>query len=101
MATYTEIRNLFQDADLRNKVTTAIIIAADGILNEPSPTVPRKAWANKVFSNPEAEARRVFMSVLAANKDATVAAIQGATDAAIQTNVDDAVDLFIDADSGA
>ena len=98
MASYTEIRNLFQDSALRNRTATAVIIAANGILG--APDASRKAWASKAFANPENESRRVLMAVLAANKDATVAQIQGATDAQLQTNVDAAIDLFIDADAG-
>lgn len=100
MATYIEIRNLFNDSELRNKVATAVVIAAEGILNEGTSTAERKAWAAKAFAAPESEAVRITMTVLAANKDATVTAIQGATDVAIQTNVNDAINLFIDADAG-
>ena len=101
MASYEEIRTLFNDSALRNRTATAVIIAANGILGETAPVdVARKAWANKAFSNPESEAKRVLMAVLAANNGATVPQIQGASDSALQTNVDNAIDLFIDADAG-
>ena len=100
MATYVEIRNLFDDSALRNRVATAVIIAANGILGEGAATAPRKAWAAKAFSSAEQEAKRILMAVLAANSGASVAQIQGASDAALQTNVDNAIDLFIDADAG-
>ena len=100
MATYAEIRTLFNDSALKNRVATAVIIAANGILNEVTPSINRKAWANKAFQGPEGESVRVLMSVLAANNSATVAQITGASDTQIQTNVDAAIDLFIDADAG-
>jgi len=100
MATYEEVRGLFNDSALKNKVATAVIIAAQGILENGAATSAQKSWADKAFSNPEAEARRIYMSVLAANKDTAVAGITGATDAAIQTNVDAAIAMFVDADAG-
>ena len=101
MASYEELRSLHNDAPLKNKVATAITIAAQNIIGDQAPTTARKAWAAKAFANPEGEAKRVMMSVLAANKDITVAAIKAASDGAIQANVDAAIALFIDADAGA
>ena len=99
MATYEELFSLCNDSALRNKVTSAVIIAAETVMNELD-TAPNHAnrllWAKAVFANPRAETDRMFWALLAANKDATVANIQAATDAAIQTNVDDHVDLFAD-----
>lgn len=99
MATYAELFSLRNNSDLRNKVTSAVIIAAETVMNELD-TVPNHAnrliWAKGVFANPRTETDRMFMAVLAANKDASVAQIEGATDAAIQTNVDDHIDLFAD-----
>lgn len=100
MATYAELRGLFTDSDIKNKVATAIIIAAEGILNEASPEAKRKTWAAKAFASPQIESNRIMMAVIAANKTASVAAIQGASDSAFQTNVDAAINLFIDADAG-
>lgn len=97
MASYPELYGLKNDSALRNRVMVACIIAGEGIMDE-SGTTPNHAnrllWAASVFANPATEANRMFMAVLAANKDYTVAQIQGATDAAIQTNVDAHVDLF-------
>ncbi len=104
MATYAELRALFNDSGLRNKVTSAAIIAAESALSDPVnfPTTTadvtlqtdRLLWAARVFNGAEAEGRKLFMAVLAANSSATVAAIQGASDTVIQNNVNDAVDLF-------
>lgn len=87
MATYTEIRQQFSNDELRNRVVTATVIAANNMLAG-TPTEPEKAYARAVFQSPRAEGEIVFMSVLAANKDATVAQIEGASDTSIQNQVD-------------
>ena len=87
MATYIELRQLMNDGELPNKVSTAVIVYAQNRLAN-TPTLAEQKWAATVFSNPDSEGRKVLMGVLAANKGATVAQIQGATDAAIQTQVD-------------
>lgn len=97
MATYAELYGLKNDSALRNRVLTACVIAAEAVMNEVDTTpnhANRLIWAAAVFAGPVSEANRMFMAVLAANKDVTVAQIQSASDAAIQTNVDDHVDLF-------
>ena len=99
MATYAELYDLRNDSALKNRVTTACIIAAETIMNEDVGTmnhVNRLLWAKAVFANPSSEAERMFMAILAANSAATVANIQNATDVAIQGNVDDHIDLFAD-----
>ena len=99
MATYAELYDLRNDSELRNRVTTAVIIAAETIMNEPGAAANhanRLIWAKSVFANPRVEMERMFMAILAANSGATVSAIQGATDTAIQSNVDDHIDLFAD-----
>ena len=99
MASYEEIFDLRNYSPLKNKVTTAVLIAAETIINEDPGTTNhanRLTWAKKVFTNPRVEADRMFMAMLAANKDATVSNIQNATDASIQTNVDAHIDLFAD-----
>lgn len=99
MATYAELFDLRTDSALKNRVIAAVIIAAETVMNELD-AVPNHAnrliWAKGVFANPGTESDRMFMAVLAANSDASVAQIQGASDAAIQTNVDDHIDLFAD-----
>jgi len=100
MPSLLELRNLFNDSAIRNKVDAAVIVAAQGILNETTPSTARKAWAAKAFANPRLETKRIVMSVLAANKSATLPAINGASDTAVQNNVNSAINLFIDADAG-
>lgn len=87
MATLLEIRQQFSNDDLRNKVTTATVIAANALLTG-TPSAEQKAFAKSVFQNPNQMGAIVTMAVLAANKDATVAQINNATDTAIQTKVD-------------
>ena len=99
MATYEELFNLRNDSALRNRVTTACVIAAETVANEDIGTANhanRLTGAKAVFANPKAEAVRMFTAVLAANSGATVVQIQTATDAAIQGNVDARIDLFAD-----
>jgi len=98
MATYTELRNLFSDDALRNRLDVAAVVAANTLLGG-TPTAADQGWAAAVFSNPRNEGQKAFMAVLAANKDLSVAAIQGATDAAIQSNVDAVVPSLVVAHS--
>ena len=97
MATYSELRALFSNDELRHKIEIAVIIAAEAIRSELA-TVPNHAnrltWAIEAFNQPAAVANKMMMAVLAGNAAATVAQITGATDAAIQTKVNAAVDLF-------
>lgn len=97
MATYAELYNLHNDSGLKNKVAVAVLVAAEAIRIEDGGTTNhtnRLIWAASALQNPQSEAIRMYWSVLAANKDLSVAQIQGATDSAIQSNVDAAVDLF-------
>ena len=87
MATYIELRQLMNDGELPNKVSTATIVYAQNRL-ENTPTLDEQKWAALVFSNPDSEGRKILMGVLAANKAATVAQIQSATDETIQAQVD-------------
>lgn len=95
MATYAELFELRGNSGLKNKVTVAVIVAAEAIrATDPPDTAPRIAWAKAAFENPSGEAGRMLMAVLAANKDADVSQIENASDGAIQTQVDAAVDVF-------
>ena len=97
MATYMELRQLFQHGDLLNKIEVACIVAADTIAKEDPGTTNhanRLVWAASVFSNTRPVSERMLMAILAANKSSGVAAIEGASDALLQTTVDGTVDLF-------
>ena len=97
MATYSELYGLQSNHDLQQRVAVAIVIAADTIRAEDVATTNhanRMIWAKGAFGNAKGLAPDVLMALLAANKDANVAAIEGATDAAIQTAVDNVVNVF-------
>jgi len=99
MATYTELFSLHNNSALRNRVQTAVLIAAEAVMNEVGTTpnhANRLVWAKGVFASPGREAEQMFMAVLAANSEFTVVQITGASDAAIQANVDAHIDLFAD-----
>jgi len=99
MATYIELRTLFNDGDLVNRTAVAIVITVNALL-EGTPTANDKAYANVVLSDPQGEAKKVLMTVLAANKGVDVSTIQGASDATLQTKVDAIVPHLIDALAG-
>ena len=100
MATYTELRGLFNDSELLGKIEIATIIAANNLLTG-TPTANDRAWAAAAFSSPKAESKKVLMSVLAENSGLAAAAITGASDAAIQTNVNSVVLQLVLAKAGA
>ena len=99
MATYQELFDLRRNQVLLDKITVAIIVAAETIYAEDGGTVNhanRIIWAREASIKPR-RMGEVFMSaVLAANKAATVTNIIGVSDAAIQTNVEDVIDNFAD-----
>lgn len=99
MATLQELRSLFKDSDLTEKVEAAVVIAAKTILAG-APTAAQKAWAATVFSAPKNEASKALMAVLAENSAATVDQIRQASDTAIQTAVDGVVQVLVDAMAG-
>ncbi len=88
MATLQELRGLFTNSNLMEKVEAALLISVQAVLGG-TPTIDDQKYASHVFSNPLDEARKALMSVLASNSIATVIQITTATDASIQTNVDD------------
>ena len=97
MATYLELRKLFNNTELRNLIEVAVAVAADairsegiGVSNHPN----RLLWAKRAWQNPEAEAKSMLIAVLAANKGVDLADITGAEDVTIQTAVDAAVNVL-------
>jgi len=90
MATLQELRGLFADSDIHEKVEAAMIIAVQAILDG-TPSTDDQKYAAQVFSNPKGEANKAVMSVLAKNSTFTVAQILAAPDTvagSIQSNVD-------------
>lgn len=97
MAAYSDLRNLFDDSDLRNKIAVAVVIAAETIRTDVAPPAnqtDRMAWAKRAFKNPQEVANEMLPALIAQNQDLAVSAIKGASDTAIQTAVDSAVDVF-------
>lgn len=100
MATYAELRALFAEDDLRRKVETAVVIAAEAELAASPGSVNGRSWGLKVLRSPTEWGRIGFHSLLASNESASVAAIQGALDTTIQTDVDTAKAGWISAEGG-
>ena len=99
MATYEELFDLRRNQPLLDKVTVAVIVAAETVFAEDGATpnnANRLIWAREASIRPRTMAEVFMSSVLAANKAATVPNISGAPDATIQTNVDDVIDNFAD-----
>ena len=99
MATYAEIRQLFSNSDLRNKVDVAVVVAAETIRVEDAGTdnhANRLVWAEQAFASPRGKSTEMLMAILAANKDLTTTQILGAADAAVQAKVDAAINIFAD-----
>ena len=99
MATYQELFDLRRNQVLLDKVTVAVIVAAEVVFAEVGGTTNhanRIIWAREASIIPRGMAGVFMSAVLTANKTATVANIIGAADSAIQTNVDDVIDNFAD-----
>ena len=97
MATYQELFDLYNNSAMLDRVSVAVAVAAETVMNESGATTNhanRYLWARQAMISPRDEAKKFLMVVLAANKGASVAAIQSATDAQIQTNIDAAIDLM-------
>lgn len=98
MASYTELFNLMQGkSELRNRITVAVIVAAEEIRTEDAGTANhanRLLWAARAFDSPESISKKIMMSVIAGNKAAAISAIEAATDAVLQAAVNSSVDLF-------
>lgn len=97
MALYLELFALKNNSDLQDRMTVAVVVAAEAIRVDSSPPTnqaQRLVWAANAMAGPVAEGKRMLWALLAANKDATTSAILAADDATLQAKVDAAVDLF-------
>lgn len=99
MATYLELRGMFNDSDLSNKMAMAVVISAYDIL-QGTPTADDRTWVAAVLSNPKAAGNQAHMAVLAANKGLTTTAILSAADSVIQSQVDAIVPSLVKALAG-
>jgi len=99
MATYIELRQLYNHGDLTNRIEVACIIAAETIRTEDAATanhINRLAWAKQTFSSTRRAAEQMLMALLAANRTLTTAQLTSVSDEDLQTAVDNAVDIFAD-----
>jgi hypothetical protein len=92
MATYEELRAMFGNDALRNRIEVAVILKAHAILQEVTPSAARLAWVVTAFTATETQAVLLLKYALAANAAATVAQITGAADAVLLTAIGAAVD---------
>ena len=99
MASLEEIRALFNDPGLPNKIESALVIEA-AILLEGTPTANDRAWATHVVKSLKSESKAALMFVLAARKTLTPSAIAGASDSAIQLAVNTIVPELVKAHAG-
>ena len=95
MATYDELRSLFSQTSLSNRIEVAVLIKAADVLDAGSPTA-RVAWATAALtpSVAMAEAKRMLSYLLADAQALTHQEILDLSDAALQSAVDAAVDLL-------
>ena len=103
MASYVDIRSIWNNVSndgLKAQVEVATVIAAEAKLSSGTATAAEQKWAGAVLANPRNEAQKAMLSVIASNKDVTIAQMQGATDSAVQTKVDAVVDGLIVAYNG-
>jgi hypothetical protein len=101
MATYLELQALSLDSDLNKRTETAVVIAAQGLIEGASPTANDRRWARQALYTPAAEAAKALRFVLAKNKAVAPATIQAVTDANLQTQVQAVVPALVLAMAGA
>ncbi len=87
MATYAELFDLRNNSDFRNKVAVAVMISAQAVFEEVTPTATRLQWAKDVLEDGDASVGGAFKFIISDNAGLTVGVITGAADSAIQTNV--------------
>lgn len=94
MASLQELYDLSNETPLRNRIAAAVVIVAEEIRNEASPTAPRIKWAADAFRNPEGSAQSMLWALLGNKNTASRSQIVGADDATILQAVRDEVDVF-------
>jgi hypothetical protein len=100
MASYIELRDLHSNDELRNRITTSLIIGCNNLLDG-TPTAVDRAFIEEVVKSPDLWGKRIMLLVLAENSLLTVAQITGATDAQIQTAVNSKIPQLVLAFSGS
>jgi hypothetical protein len=95
MATYSELRDLFNDAALLNRTDVAVMIEAQIIIDLPTPTQQDQNWAAHVLNDPRAEAEKALKYMLAVDNALDIATIQAVTDAQLQVRVNGSVEALV------
>lgn len=97
MADLAQIKSLFTDPTLGDRIEAACVIVAEEIRAEPNSTTNhanRLLWAKGVWTNSSGERDRMLKALLGAYHDLEVAEITGALDTAILAAVRNAVNAF-------
>lgn len=94
MASYLEMKVLFNDSDLKNKCEAAVIKAAHGMLVAAT-TDEEKALVKKVFNTKEHYAKLALYALVISNEGQTVDVIKALPDATIQAVVDASAPLLV------
>ena len=95
MANYQELRDLYTDDALKNRLDVAITVAAHDLLVAASPTLEEQRWASHVLAGPRPEAEKALRFLVAANKGVSISAIKSPDDASLQTQVDGIVSSLV------
>lgn len=96
MASYTQLRKLFDNPELNEKVFSATVIAAYNIgVDQTPPMAAIKTWARETLEDAPSAANNMMKPFIAANEALTETAILALDDAAIQTIVDNSVQALI------
>lgn len=94
MASYEDLRGLFAESPLRNRLEIACAVKAREIIESASPPAGALEWAGNVLtpSRTTAEAERMLLYLLAGSESLTVAEIKQSLDTTLQAAVDNAID---------
>lgn len=96
MATYQELHELRNHADMVRRVWMAVAdLAADILDGETTPVAARVDWAKLAIGDPEPEMSRIIHYVLVTNKGKTVAELHALTEVNIKNKVKDAVSALV------
>lgn len=99
MATLAELWTLLEDPNLKQKVSSACLVAAEAVRVEDSGTANhtnRLKWAKGVLRDPVQAGDDMLKAVLATNSSASLTTITEASDSTIQNAVNAAINIFAD-----
>ena len=98
MATYTELRNLWSNDTLRNRIELAQTVVSNEILVQttglPANHTARVKWAVLVMTSPASWADIMLRLLIARNAALTTAQLTAVSDADLATAIRGAVDSF-------